>query len=51
MRGEFNLIHNFILNANFICYFIPQLLLYNTLKAFINFLYFINLNGYRNRKI
>jgi len=50
MRGEFNLIHNFILNANFICCFITQLLIYDILKAFINFLYFINLYGYRNTK-
>lgn len=50
MRGEFNLTHNFIRNANFICYFIPQHLRYeyNIFKGFINFLYFVNLYGYRN---
>jgi ribosomal protein S26 len=48
IKVEFNLIHNFILNANFIRYFIPQHLMYNIFKLFINSLYFINLYGYRN---
>jgi len=50
IRGEFNLIHNFIRNVNFICYFIPQhsVYEYNIFKGFINFLYFVNLYGYGN---
>ena len=48
MRGEFTLIHNFILNAIFICYFIPKRLMCNIFKGFKNFLYLIILYGYRN---